>query len=310
MDLHAVTGAFGFSGKYIARRLLNSGHRVITLTNSTQRDNPFGGRVKAHPFNFHDPARLAASLKGVKVLYNTYWVRFNRRGFSFREAVANSSTLLQVAKTAGVARVVHISISNPSESSSLQYFRGKAIVEKLLKHTAISHCILRPSVLFGKEDILINNIAWILRRLPVFALFGDGNYKLQPIHVDDLAAIAVAQGFRRENTVIDAIGPETFTFRQLVETIARSIGKRRLILPLPPGLGLVAGRVISRLVGDVLITRDEVEGLMRGLLYVNASPAGRRSLTDWAIRHADTLGQHYAGEIARRTDRESAYADL
>ncbi|MEK7276935.1 MAG: NAD(P)H-binding protein [Chloroflexota bacterium] len=186
-SMHAVTGAFGYSGKYIARRLLANGRTVITLTNSLDRGNEFGGHVKAFPFNFDQPEQLAQSLAGVEVLYNTYWVRFNHKLFKHADAVQNTLTLFTAAKRAGVKRVVHVSITNPSESSRLEYFSGKAKLERALIESGMSYAILRPTVLFGKEDILINNIAWALRHLPAFAVFGDGQYKIQPIYVDELA---------------------------------------------------------------------------------------------------------------------------
>ena len=186
-ETHAVTGAYGYSGKYIAQRLLDAGHTVITLTNSPRRANPFGDRIRAIPLDFDRPDLLAKHLQGVSVLYNTYWVRFNHRLFRHADAVRNTLALFAAARQAGVRRIVHISITNPSEDSPLEYFRGKARLEKVLMDSGISYAILRPAILFGKEDILVNNIAWTLRRLPVFGVFGDGRYRLQPIHVDDLA---------------------------------------------------------------------------------------------------------------------------
>lgn len=305
--LHAVTGAFGYSGKYIAHQLLAKGYPVITLTNSTNRNNDFGGQVKAFPFNFERPAELARSLEGVEVLYNTYWVRFNHKLFKHADAVQNTLRLFEAAKAAGVQRVVHISITNPAENSPLEYFSGKARLERALRESGMSYCILRPTVLFGKEDILINNIAWALRHLPIFGVFGDGQYKLQPIYVEDLADLAVKQGESRENVVIDAIGPETFTYKGLAATIGELIGVRKPIIPFPPSLGYLAGQVIGRWVGDVMITREEIEGLMANLLYVDSPPAGTTKLTEWVRTHADTLGLRYTSELARRVDRAAAY---
>lgn len=299
--LHAVTGAFGYSGKYIAQRLLATGQEVITLTNSLQRPNPFGEKVKVYPLSFDRPADLAYSLQGVSVLYNTYWVRFSYKGaFGHEQAVKNSLTLLAAAKEAGVQRVVHLSITNPSEDSPLLYFRGKAKVERALQESGISYAILRPALLFGKEDILINNIAWILRRFPLFGIFGDGCYRLQPIYVDDLAAIAVEQGQRYENVIINAIGPETFTYRELVEQIGRIIGRPRPIISLPPRVGYLVGAAIGKLMGDVFITWDEIVGLMANLLYVDSPPVGKVKLTDWVRENAAALGARYASELARR----------
>lgn len=304
---HVVTGAFGYSGKYIARKLLAQGHPVVTLTNSPSRANDFAGRVSAVPYHFDHPDELARSLGNAEVLINTYWVRFNHPLFKHADAVANTLTLFRAAREAGVRRVVHISITNPSEASPLEYFRGKAKLEKALIESGMSYAILRPAVLFGKEDILLNNIAWALRHLPVFGVFGDGRYRIQPIYVDDLADLAVRYAASRDNVIVDAIGPETYTYRELVATVARLIGVWRPIVPVPPRLGYWVGQLLGRLVGDVMITRDEIEGLMAGLLAVVAPPSGTTKLSDWVRENATTLGRRYTSELARRTDRESAY---
>ena len=306
-QIHAVTGAYGYSGKYIAKRLVAAGKAVITITHSPKRANPFDNRIKALPFNFDKPDLLTASLEGVSVLYNTYWVRFNHKRFTYAKAVENTKILFDAAARAGVERIIHISITNPSEKSHLEYFRGKGELEAYLKQSPLSYAILRPAVLFGKEDILINNIAWALRRFPVFGVFGDGQYKLQPIYVDDLAALAVRQGEKRDNVIIDAIGPETFTYRNLVQEIGLIIGKIRPIVSMPPLIGYAFGWFLGKLVNDVMITRDEIEGLMANLLYVNSPSAGMTKLTQWAKKHADTLGDKYTSELARRRDRTIKY---
>ncbi len=297
--LHAVTGAFGYSGRYIARRLLELGHDVVTLNNSVD-DDPFEGRVQAHPLNFARPEKLTESLRGVDVLYNTYWVRFNHRRFSFSGAVKNTKLLFAAAMEAGVRRIVHVSITNPSKDSTLEYFRGKAEVENTLTASGMSYAILRPAVLFGKEDILINNIAWMLRHFPVFGLFGDGSYRLQPIYVDDLAQLAVSHGAGETNVVVNAIGPETFTYRELVAMIGQAIGRPRPIIPLPPWLAYGAAVALGPVLDDVVITRDEIKGLMEGRLYVEGPATGTTALTSWAREHGAGLGQKYASELARR----------
>jgi NADH dehydrogenase len=269
--------------------------------------NPFGDRVRVLPFNFDAPDKLTESLQGVSVLYNTYWVRFNHGDFTHADAVRNTETLFRAAKAAGVNRVVHVSITNPSEDSPLEYFSGKARLERALVESGISHAILRPTVLFGKEDILVNNIAWALRRLPVFGVFGDGQYKLQPIHVDDLAQLAVEQGKRSGNATINAIGPETFTYRGLAEVIGQIIGKKRPVVSVPPIVGYAVGWGIGKLMGDVMITQEEIKGLMDNLLCVDAPPVGTTKLTDWAKKRATSLGLHYTSELARRQDRKAEY---
>lgn len=307
MGIHAVTGAFGYSGRYIAQRLLRQGHRVITLTNSPHRQNPFRGEIRVFPFNFDKPEELTKSLRGVSVLYNTYWVRFNSRQFSFAEAKKNTLTMFTCAKEAGVERIVHVSILNPEAKPELEYFRCKAELERSLEASGISYAILRPAVLFGKEDILINNIAWMLRRFPLFILFGEGDYGIQPIYVDDLAEIAVEQGALRENSVINAVGAESFTYRELVEKIGEIIGRKRKIIQVSPEFGYIASNLIGHLVDDVLVTKDEITGLMAGLLAVDAPPAGSTRLTDWLRQHRETIGKRYTSEMDRRKDRLHSY---
>ena len=277
--------AVGYSGRYIAKRLLAAGHSVITLTNSFKRENPFNGKVRAFPFHFDQPARLRESLQGVDVLINTYWVRFDHRQFTHGEAVTNTKILFQAAKEASVRRIVHVSITNPDSDSDLPYFRGKAELELALQQLGVSHCILRPTVLFGKEDVLINNIAWSLRHLPVFGVFGAGDYKLQPIHVEDLAVAALQQAVSVGNDVVNAIGPETFTYLELAKTIRRTLGLKRPIIHVHPELVYWSCRIIGLLMRDVVITREEIRGLMEGRLYVDAPPLGTTKLTAWIDQH-------------------------
>ncbi len=303
----AVTGAFGYSGRYIAERLLREGHTVITLTNSVNRPNPFGEKVRAFPFHFEEPARLRETLRGTETVINTYWVRFDHKLFTHSQAVENTKVLFNAAREAGVRRIVHVSITNPDINSDLPYFRGKAELESALMSLGVSYCILRPTVLFGKEDVLINNIAWALRHLRVFGVFGDGDYRLQPIYVDDLAAAAVQNVVEGKNAIINAIGPETFTYRELVERIRRTLGLKSVVISVPPALGYWACRMLGLLVQDVIITREEIRGLMQNKLCVDAPPLGTTRLTEWIQQHRDTLGRGYTSELARRTDRFSVY---
>jgi NADH dehydrogenase len=309
-EFDVVTGAFGYSGKYITRRLLAMGHSVRTLTNSFSRPNPFGSQVEAYPFNFEDIDQLTQTFHGASVLYNTYWVRFDTTDFSHSAAIENSLRLFTAARQAGIKRVVHISITNPSGTSALPYFSGKARLERGLIESGMSYAILRPAVLFGPEDILINNIAWILRHFPLFGIFGDGKYRLQPIYVDDLAKLAVEQGQVETNRIMDAIGPETFTYRELVRTIGTIIGRNRPVISISPTLGYWSGWLIGKLMGDVLITRDEIAGLMQDLLMTDSLPVGNTQFTTWARDHASTLGNHYASELKRRRNRATAYENL
>ncbi len=227
-EVDVVTGAFSYTGKYIAQRLLVQGRLVRTLTGHPDRTSPFGVKVDTFPFNFDRPSELVRSLQGVTTLYNTYWVRFTHGSITFNEAVENTQKLIRAAVEAGVKRFVHVSITNPHVDSPLPYFSGKGLLEQNLMNSGLSYAILRPTVIFGDEDILINNIAWLLRHFPLFVIPGDGEYRLQPISADDMADIAVAAGQRRDNEIIDAVGPEVYSFETLVKLIASVVGSRRL----------------------------------------------------------------------------------
>jgi NADH dehydrogenase len=294
----AVTGAFSYSGKYITRRLLAEGHEVITLTGHPNRPDPFGGNVKAYPLDF-DEAGLTRSLAGVDTLYNTYWVRFDEGENTQPKAVENTRRLVSAAGTAGVRRIVHISIANPSAESHLPYYWGKAANEQAVMESGLGYAILRPTVLFGVEDVLINNIAWLLRRFPFFGQIGDGQYGIQPVYVDDLAALAVEAGARSENILWDAVGPDVFTFDELVHLIGEKIGRPKPLLHLPPMVALKAAQFVSLFVGDVVLTPEEVDGLMAGLLVSKEPPRCQTHLGDWLAANRETVGARYASELAR-----------
>jgi uncharacterized protein YbjT (DUF2867 family) len=296
---HAVTGAFGYTGKYITQKLLKAGHEVITLTGHPNRPHSLEQEIPAFPFDFEQPDNLARSLNGVDTLFNTYWIRFSHKNLTFEQAVENTKILFAAAKKAGVRRVVHVSITNPDSESRLPYFRGKAHLETDLKNSGLSYAIIRPTVIFGAEDILINNIAHLLRRFPFFAIPGQGDYRLQPIFVKDLAHIAVEAGEKTENLIIDAVGPKIYTFRELLEEIKRTIGSKSRLVSISPGLALTLSRLYGLMVQDVVLTGDEVSGLMGNLLISDKPATGKTSLENWLLENASTIGKQYASELKR-----------
>jgi NADH dehydrogenase len=302
--LNIVTGAFGFSGKYITGRLLASGERVRALTNHA----PHAPTIDVARLEFRNSQALERSMAGATVLYNTYWVRFAYRGVSHDTAVENTRALIRAAERAGVKRVVYISVTNPSLNSPLPYFRGKAAVEDIIRSSSLSYAILRPALVFGSEDILINNIAWLLRRFPFFAVPGDGEYGIQPISVDDLAALAVENGHRQESRVIDAVGPETYKYVDLVRLIRESIHSPSSIVCAPSPIVRLASGLLGLMVRDLVLTGEEIKGLMANLLVSHQCPTGRESLREWLREKADHLGIKYSSEIERHYSTNSRTA--
>lgn len=298
-ELNVVTGAFDYTGKYITQQLLSMGKKVRTLTEHPDRENLFSDQVAAFPFNFNRPSNLVDSLRGVTTFYNTYWIRFSYGQVTFDRAVENTKVLIKAAEEAGVSRFVHISIANASENSSLAYFRGKGLVEKAIIQSKLSYVIIRPTVTFGAESILINNIAWHLRKFPIFAVPGSGEYRLQPVFVGDIAEMAVNAAHKDNNVVIDAVGPEIYTFDELVRLIANKTHSQSWLIHLRPWLVLFLTRLVGYVVKDVVLTRDEVEGLMAGLLMSRDPPTGKTRLSDWLEQNADMVGRHYLSELKR-----------
>ena len=296
-----VTGAFSYTGRFIAERLLAGGRDVRTLSRS-----PRGAGdpdVPCSPLQFDDAAALADSLRGVETLYNTYWIRFPHAGMTFERAVENTRTLFRAAAGAGVRRIVHVSVSSPSLESPYPYFRGKAAVERDLVALGVPHAIVRPTLVFGPGDILVNNIAWILRRLPVFLVPRGGGYLVQPVAVQDVARICIEAAAAAGSPVVDAAGPDTVTFAELVQAVRDAVGSRARIVRARPALALGLTRPAGLVLRDIVLTRDELRGLEDSLLVSHGPPTGTVRFGDWLAQDGDVVGRSYVSELARNWRR-------
>ena len=294
-----ITGALSYTGKYAAKLLLNRGFKVRTLTNHPGRENPFGERVEVFPYDFDHPERLTDALRGASTLINTYWVRFPRGKATFETAVHNTLMLIAAAKGAGVRRIVHVSIANPSLQSPLGYYRGKAQLEQAMMESGLGYAIVRPTVIYGLEDILINNIAWFVRHFPVFAIPGDGRYGVRPIFVEDMARLMVDAAAKEDNSVCDAVGPETFTFEELVQLIAAQVSRPVRIACVPAHLAYLCTRLMGLVVRDVVLTWEEYKGLMSNLLAPQGPSTGETRLSQWLSENRERIGRRYASEVER-----------
>ena len=297
--MNGVTGVFSYTGAHIARRLLDDGEPVRTLSRCPDPSHPLADRVEYARLQFDDPDALAESLRRIDTLYNTYWVRFTRGGLTWDEVVANTRTLLDAARRAGVGRVVHVSVSNASSDSPLPYYRHKAIAEQAVRECGLPYAIVRPTLVFAAGDILLNNIAWTLRRFPLFLIAGRGDSRIQPVAAEDVAAICVAAARDAGPVEVDAAGPDTYTYDRLVRLIRAAIGARSPIVHAPPRVTVAAAAIVGRLRRDALVTRDELDGLMRDALVSHAAPVGTRSFEEWLAAAAPELGRAYASERKR-----------
>jgi uncharacterized protein YbjT (DUF2867 family) len=293
-----VTGAFSYTGRHVARRLLEKGRTVGTLTNHA-RPNLLAGPIDVHPLRFEDPDSLARALAGADTLYNTYWVRFARGGTTFERAVENTDVLVKAALRAGVRRIVHVSVANVEDGRGLPYFEGKAACEQIVEASGCSYAIVRPTVLFGGTDVFISNIAWLLRRFPVFGVADDGGYGIQPVHIEDHARLMIEAGAGNADETFDSAGPEAFTFDDLVRVIAHAIDRPARIVHVPPAALMAASRLIGTFVRDVVLNREELDGLLHGLMRSKEGARGKIHFTDWVTSAAGKLGRRYANEITR-----------
>lgn len=293
-----VTGAFSYSGRFVASELLERGRAVRTLTNHPRPGDLLAARIPVAPLDFSDLDGLTTVMRGADTLYNTYWVRARRGNLTHQVAVENTKSLIEAARRAGVRRIVHTSIANPTQST-LSYYRGKADVEDAVRTSGLSYAIVRPTLLFGEGDVLVNNIAWLLRRFPVFAIPGDGGYRLQPMYVKDHARLLVEVGTATADIVVDSAGPEIFTFEELVHLLGRAMRLHTVILNLPPAVAMIGATVVGRLTGDMLLTRDELSELMEDILVSREQPRGTTRLAEWLKGNADSVGRRYASEVDR-----------
>ena len=295
-----ITGASGFIGGAITARLVDRAD-IRNLTSHPAR-NRFGARLRSFAYDFDDPSRMAPAFRGVDVFVNSYYVRFNYGGLTFDDAVVRSRVLIAQAREAGVRRIVHVSVSNARETSDLPYYSNKARIERLVADSGIDSTILRPALVVGRGDILINNIAYFLRRVPVFTMFGDGSYRVQPITIDAFADVALeAIDGAHRNRAIAVAGPADWTFLDMVRAVKRAVGSRALIVRAPAWTALAGLSVAGLLLRDVVLTADEVKGLTREYLY-SSDPVRRGvDFAEWlaAPGVAAALGARYESELAR-----------
>lgn len=242
------------------------------------------------------PNALVESLRGATTLYNTYWIRFERRGHTFDEAVAPTLVLFRAAQRAGVERIVQLSASHADCAPHLPYFRGKEYIERWLAGSGMPHAIVRPTLVFGPKDVLVNNIAWIMRRTPVF-LAPAKDARVQPVSVLDTARICV----EAHDGIQDAAGPETLRFDELLRLVRDAVGSRARIVHGPDAIGLALSRLAGFALRDVVLTREELVGLRASLLVSTEPPLGADSFTQRGEQNGKVLGRRYDSELARNS---------
>ena len=254
--------------------------------------------MRAFPLDFSDRAALVAALRGADTLYNTYWIRFPDRETTFEAAVQRSAALFEAARLAGVRRVVQLSVTHAAFDSPYAYFRGKAAVDAALADSGISHAIVRPTLVFGRGEVLVNNVAWLLRRLPLFVLPGPG-HRVQPVAAEDVADLCVQAAQGASHVVLDAAGPDTFTFEELVRLVRAAVRSRARLVHAGPRTALALTRALGLCMRKTVLTPQELGALGDDLLTSDEPPRGTRRLADWVGSSAPELGRRLASGESR-----------
>jgi len=295
-----VTGAFSYSGAALAAELHRRGRTVRTLTAHPTRQAGPGPSIESWPLAFTEE-NLRSCLTGVDTLYNTYWSRFPQTGTTYDAAVANSCTLFRVAAQVGVRRIVHLSITHPDAASPLPYFSGKALVERDLATCGVPYAIARPAFLFGHDGVLINNVAWMMRHLPVVPVGDGGNYLMRGMHVADLARLCADLADGPDGVCVDAVGPDRMTFRDLLGAVRDAVAPKTPILSVPGRLLIAGARLLAPVLRDQLLTGDEYRAMASGLADSQAPSTGTTSFRTWVEQEAPRLGRTYLNDTKGRT---------
>jgi len=295
---YMVTGAFSFTGRHVAKRLLEEGEEVRTMTRFPQSASPFAEAVPAVPFDYDDVGALTQALRGCDRLINTYWRRQPEGNLGYDRVVQQSKNLFAAAKAVGIERIVHMSINDP-HGKKFPYFRAKCATERAVRECTVSSVVVRPQLVFGDGELLINNLAWTLRQSRLAAVPGDGQYLMQPIHASDYAELIVGLSRNRRDGVVNGVGPDVMTYDDMVSMVGNAIGRKPRILHVHPKFFDRVARLINRFVEEPTVLDYEVYGCLVENGVVPREPQGTRRLVDWLRDHADSLGRRYADQDRR-----------
>jgi uncharacterized protein YbjT (DUF2867 family) len=294
-----LTGAFSYTGRYIGQELLRRKISFQSLTNHPRPSVFPSASIPVAPLQFQDAPSLIATLRKSTILVNTYWIRYPAKGISHETAVQNIEFLVQCAKQAGIHKIIHISVSNPSKDSQLSYYKGKAEAEEIIQQSGIPFTILRPTLVFGKEDVLLHNIAWLLRYFPFFVFPSPSTCFIQPIFAEEVGCFAVESIHSYPNQTMDLAGPEVVSMKEMVQKIGRATGYTRPIYSTSLGITMAAVRILNTILHDRIITEEEILGLQNNLLVSSQPPLGKISFSDWLVQEGSSLCSHYINDYKR-----------
>ncbi|MBN8532182.1 MAG: complex I NDUFA9 subunit family protein [Alphaproteobacteria bacterium] len=289
-----VFGGSGFLGHYVVRELAEAGHTVTIACRDPEgakdlRTAGAVGQVVPVYANLRKPEDIKRTIANSHAVVNLVGVLYSRGKQRFSALHAQGAEkLAQAAKEAGVQRLIHISALGVDKATRSTYARTKLAGEKAVLAAFPEATILRPSVVFGPEDNFFNQFACMARLSPFLPLIGGGKTRFQPVYAGDVgkAVLACLERPESKGKTYELAGPETFTFRQILEYVLKTTRRRRILLPLPLGLASMIG-AFGELLPVPPLTRDQVTLLetdnvtqesMPGLGELGITPTGVESV--------------------------------
>ncbi len=281
--LVTVFGGSGFLGRHVVRALAKQGYRIrvaVRRPDLAGHLQPLGrvGQIHAVQANLRYPASVEAAARDADVVINLVGILFERGRQRFDAVHAFGAEAVALAASAFGARMIHVSAIGADDDAPSLYARSKAMGEKLVLAAVPSAVILRPSILFGPEDDFFNKFAAMARFSPALPLVGGGHTRFQPVFAGDVAAAVVAamEGRARDGAVYELGGPEVKSFRELMEFVLATTGRRRLLVPIPFALARFQASFLQ-LMPRPILTPDQVALLRRD--NVVSAAAGREGRT-------------------------------
>ncbi len=281
-----VFGGSGFVGRYMVKRLAQRGYVVRVGVRDPDRATflkPMGnlGQIVPMAASVRDDASVAALVAGAEVVVNCVGILYETGSQTFQALHAEAPGRIgRAAAAAGVRHVVHVSAIGADAASPSVYARTKAEGEAALRAAFPAAVVLRPSIVFGPEDNFFNQFAALAQVLPALPVFGGGRTRFQPVYVGDVADAAMAALDRAEaaGKTYELGGPKIYTFREILEFILRTTGRKRFLVSIPYSVGALQARLLE-LLPKPLLTRDQLLLLQRD----NVVSPGALTLADLGI---------------------------
>ncbi len=249
-----VSGGTGFVGSAIARELLRRNERVAVLGRDEKKiRDRFADRVEARAGDVREPATLAAAMRGVDIVINAVQfpgspIENRRKGWTFEEIdLKGTRHQVDAAKAAGVRRFVTMSGVGAAKDADKHWFRYKWEAEQYLQRSGIEWVVIRPTWIFGPDDVSLNRFLGFGKVLPFIPMFGSGTQDMQPVFIDDVGRVAADAALLPEvaNATFEIGGPEVMSMNDVVKTALDVQGRQRPLLHQPVAVGKAIGRLAS-----------------------------------------------------------------